>query len=119
GVAIANPNNSGATLSFSFTDRNGQTFGAGSTTVAANGQIAAFLNQAPFNAGDSVAGSFTFTASVPVSVIALRGLTNERSEFLITTLPVADLSAAASSETILFPHFADGGGWTTQILLVN
>jgi hypothetical protein len=54
-----------------------------------------------------------------VTVIALRGFTNERGEFLITTLPVADLSIAADSENILFPHFADGGGWTTQILLVN
>src|SRR5205823_4581224 len=47
------------------------------------------------------------------------GLTNERGEFLITTLPVADLSIAAAGDAILFPHFADGGGWTTQILLVN
>jgi hypothetical protein len=64
-------------------------------------------------------GSFTFASSQPVAVIALRGFTNERGEFLLTTLPVADLSVAADTEAILFPHFADGGGWTTQILLVN
>jgi hypothetical protein len=52
-------------------------------------------------------------------VIALRGLTNERSEFLITTLPVADLSITAGSDAFVFPHFADGGGWTTDLLLVN
>jgi len=44
---------------------------------------------------------------------------NERSEFLMSTLPVTDLSTAASRETIVFPHFADGGGWTTEIALVN
>src|SRR5207253_6429778 len=103
------------TLNFYFTDRNGTNFGAGSTIIDANGQIAKFLDQAPFNAGASVFGTFTFTASAPVAVIALRGLTNERGEFLITTLPVSDLSAAAPSDTILFPYFADGGGWTTQI----
>jgi hypothetical protein len=119
GVAIANPNGSPVTLSFYFTDRNGQNFGSGSTIIGVNSQIAAFLNQTPFNGGAAVFGSFTFTASAPVSVIALRGLTNERFEFLITALPVADLSAAAGTDTILFPHFADGGGWTTQILLVN
>ena len=119
GIAIANPNNQPVTVTFDFTDATGHDFGQGSTTIPANAQIATFLNQAPFNGGTSVSGTFSFTASVPVSVIALRGLTNERSEFLITTLPVADLSAAAGSDTILFPHFADGGGWTTQILLVN
>src|SRR5205807_2820413 len=48
-----------------------------------------------------------------------RGLTNERSEFLITTLPVSSLSAIPSSNVAFFPHFADGGGWTTQVVLVN
>jgi hypothetical protein len=66
-----------------------------------------------------MSGTFTFNASVPVAVIALRGLINERSEFLITTLPVADLSAPLSTGTTVFPEFADGGGWTTQIVLVN
>ena len=65
-----------------------------------------------------VLGTFTFISNVPVSVVALRGFTNERSEFLITTLPVAPLSTA-SSDTIYFPHFADGLGWTTQVILVN
>jgi hypothetical protein len=32
---------------------------------------------------------------------------------------VADLSAAASTGVLVFPHFAAGGGWTTQIVLVN
>jgi sugar lactone lactonase YvrE len=118
GLAIANPNGQAANLTFFFTDAAGNS-GNGSMTIPANGQTAAFLNQAPFNSRSPFLGSFTFNSSVPVSVIALRGLTNERSEFLITTLPVADLSAASSSNTILFPHFADGGGWTTQIVLTN
>jgi hypothetical protein len=119
GVAMANPNNQPVTISFHFTDAAGLDFGQASTMIAANGQIATFLNQAPFNGGASVAGTFSFVASLPISVIALRGLTNERSEFLITTLPVADLSATPGSDSMIFPHFADGGGWTSQLLLVN
>jgi hypothetical protein len=46
-------------------------------------------------------------------------LTNERSEFLTAALPVADLHAAISHETAVVPYFAEGHGWTTQILLVN
>ena len=37
----------------------------------------------------------------------------------MTTLPVTDLSAAPSTAPVVFPHFAAGGGWTTQIVLVN
>jgi spore coat protein CotH len=117
GLAIANPNDQAATLNFYFTDASGRDFGQGTTTIPANGQIAQFLNQAPFNSGTLASGAFTFTSSVPVAAIALRGLTNERSEFLITTLPVAPTTAQSGNVT--FPHFADGGGWTTQVVLVN
>ena len=118
GLAIANPNSGPATTTFNFTDSTGTDFGSGTTTIAAGGQIAKFLNQDPFNSGDNVNGTFTFTSDVPVSVVALRGLTNERGDFLITTLPVAAL-ATTSTATGLFPHFADRGGWATQVILVN
>ena len=118
GLAIANPNSQPATVTFYFTGSTGN-FGDGSTTIPANGQIAVFLDQPPFNGGTSLNGAFTFSSSIPVAVIALLGLTNERGEFLMTTLPVADLSAPATSATVEFPHFADGGGWTTQVVLVN
>ncbi len=54
-----------------------------------------------------------------MSVVALRGLTNERGEFLITTLPVMDLTVSTSSTGSTLPHFASGNGWTTQVVLVN
>src|SRR5262249_33377694 len=120
GLAIANPNNQAATITFNFTDTAGQSFGSGTTTVAANGQIAAFLNEAPFNGGSVVNGTFSFSSNAPIAVVALRGFTNERSEFLITTLPVSDLAAPVPpGQTILFPHFAEGGGWKTQVVLIN
>jgi hypothetical protein len=118
GIAIANPTNQTATITFFFTDSSGDS-GRNATTIAPNGQIATFLNQAPFTAPSSLTGTFTFTSNIPVSVVALRGRVNERGEFLLTTLPVTDLSAAPSAAPIVFPHFAAGGGWTTQIVLVN
>ena len=36
----------------------------------------------------------------------------------MTTLPVAPL-AVPTTATVYFPHFAAGGGWTTQVILVN
>jgi hypothetical protein len=118
GVAIANPANQTATLTFFFTDSSGD-FGRNVTTIPPNGHFAAFLNEAPFNGRSSLTGTFSFSSNIPVSVVALRGRINERSEFLMTTLPVADLSSAPSTAPVVFPHFAAGGGWTTQIVLVN
>ena len=86
--------------------------------IPANSQIAAFLDQAPFNGGSSINGTLILVSDVPVAVIALRGLTNERSEFLITTLPVSAL-AATTAETVYFSQVADGGGWSSQLILVN
>jgi hypothetical protein len=118
GIAIANPTNQTATITFFFTDSSGD-FGSNGTTIPPNGQIATFLDQAPFHGPSFLTGTFTFSSNIPVSVVALRGRINERSEFLMTTLPVTDLSAAPSTAPIVFPHFAAGAGWTTQIVLVN
>lgn len=119
GLAIVNPNSQVANVSFYFTDTTGSNFGAGSTTIPANSKIAAFLNQSPFVGRASLSGTFTFSSSVPVSAVALRGLTNERGDFLITTLPVTDLALSIATGTIIFPDFVDGAGWTTQIILIN
>ncbi len=119
GLALVNPNSSAVTLNFYFTNESGANSGSGSTTLAANSQTARFLTDPPFNSGPAGNGTFTFTSSAPVAAIAIRGLTNERGEFLMTTLPVADLSVAAGTETLVFPYFADGDGWTTQIVMVN
>jgi hypothetical protein len=118
GIAIANTNSSTATLNFFFTDATGRDLGSGTTTIPANGQVAKFLDQAPYNLAAPFQGTFSFTSSMPVAVIALRGLTNERGEFLMSTLPVIDTTSPNSGVQVL-PDYADGGGWTTQILLVN
>jgi hypothetical protein len=117
GIAIANPNDQAATISFFLTDESGQSVKSGSLALPGNGQIAAFLNESPFNIAGSFRGTLTYSSSVPVSVVALRGFTNERSEFLITTLPVSLLTALTG--IAFFPHFSDGGGWTTQFVLTN
>jgi hypothetical protein len=51
--------------------------------------------------------------------VALEGFRNERDEFLITTLPVIDTSVTPRTSPIVLPHFTDGNGWSTYILLVN
>jgi hypothetical protein len=117
GIALANENTTDAAISFYFTTGAGQDTGLGSFTLPAGHQIASFLDQPPFNAPADIVGTFTFSSSVPLGAIALRGLVNERNEFLITTLPVPPLSPMASPA--ILPHFADGGGWSTLVILTN
>jgi hypothetical protein len=121
GVAIANSHPQPATISFVLRDAlaGNAVVRQGTATIPANGQIAAFLNQAPFLAPSSMAGTFSFTSSVPVGVVALRGRTNERSEFLVTTTPVTDLSGHPAFGPVDIAHFANGDGWTTQLVLFN
>jgi hypothetical protein len=119
GLAIANPNNQAASVSFYFTNSSGTDLASGTISVPANGHIAMFLNDPAFNAVTNFQGSFTLSSTVPIAVIALRGFTNERNEFLMSTLPVADLSASPANAPAVLPHFADGAGWRTQVILVN
>jgi len=118
GIAIANPNSTPVTISFNFTAQNGNDFGQSNFTLAANAQIARFLSDARFRA-PSFAGTFTFNASAPVGVISLRTLVNTRGEFLIFTQTVTPMPDTLSTGAVLMGHFADGGGWRTQLLLVN
>jgi hypothetical protein len=118
GIAIANANDASVNLSYYFTDSNGNNFGQDTIAIPAKAQMAQFLNEAPFNSGEITSATFTFNASAPISVIALRGLVNERSEFLISTLPVTPVEVRPVQDQFL-AHFADGGGWTTQVMLIN
>src|SRR5437588_11384054 len=90
----------------------------GSLTIPANGQIAKFLNEWPFPF-KGITGLLSFTATEPVAVTVLRGFTNERSEFLVSTLPVLDPSVPASTSIAYVPHFAVNGGWRTELILIN
>ena len=118
GLALANPNDTAATIAFFFTDSDGIDSGHATFTLGPREQMAQFLDETPFNGGSAMRGTFSFTSDLPVAVIALRGFVNERSEFLMTTLPVAPL-AVPTTGPVYFPHFAAGSGWTTQVILVN
>jgi len=133
GVAMVNPNTQDATITIEIRDTAGTLLSArppitlkaiGSPCNPGAGDcnhMASFLDQAPYLVSQGFQGTVTFTSTVPISIIALRSLLNERApkDFLLTTLPVLNLAAGASSGTQVIPHFAAGGGWTTQIILLN
>jgi hypothetical protein len=120
GLAIANPNNETATINFFFTDVSGNDAGHGITTIGPNQQVARFLDEEPFKtfSGVTFQGAFSFTSDVPVGVVAIRGVLNERQDFLMSTLPVIESNVELDA-TAVAPHFVDGGGWASELLLVN
>jgi hypothetical protein len=119
---MLNPSSQSVTVSFHFTDAFGQTIGNGSFMLDANRQIAAFLDEPPFSVPGQRpaidAATFSFSSTEPIATIALRGRVNERGDFLMTTLPVVDLSRV-SSQPVVIPHFAQGDGWSADVALVN
>ena len=116
GIALSNQSTRDAVISFHFTDMFRADFGHGSFTLERAHQIAVFLDQPPFNAPSDFEGTFSFTSSVPVSVISLRCALNERGDFLFTALPVAASDGGIQG---LLPMFAAGGGWSTELILTN
>jgi hypothetical protein len=119
GIAIANPLDQDAVISYYFTDSAGNDSNRRSLTLLAKNQMAALMTDPPFNGPSKMLGTFTFSSTSPVAATALRGLTNQRGEFLVTTLPVSPVGDTFGGNGVVFPHFADGGGWTTQIVLIN
>ena len=118
GLAIVNPNPQGAQITFYVTDGNGVSSAPAALTLAANAQMARLLSEAPFSL-QNFRGTLTLNSSVPVAVIALRGRKNERGEFLLTALPVISSGDLPFFDSFVFPHFAAGDGWSTEIVLVN
>ncbi|HYR82521.1 MAG TPA: hypothetical protein VE422_00425 [Terriglobia bacterium] len=118
GIAVSNPNDQAAILSFFFTDSLGRNFGYGSTRIPARSQLARFLTENPYNGIPITDATFTFASSVPVAAVAIRGFVNERGEFLMSTLPVVSV-IASNEQPLIFPHVVNGGGWTTEIILIN
>src|SRR5438093_3477472 len=121
GMAIVNPNPKPVTITFYFTFANGNMTGQGSTVIPANSQLAAFLNEPPFNvySGFFPVGSFTFIASSPVSAIAFLRFINERNEVLLTTFQVTDLSRPPAGVQAVAHFVFFLGFWQTYLVFVN
>jgi hypothetical protein len=67
---------------------------------------------------DGFAGVLDLESSTPFVALTIRSLYNSRNDYLITAFPVADLTKPAPSP-IVFPQIADGGGYTTQFILLS
>jgi len=117
GIAFANPFESPVEISFYFTDSSGANLKQGAMILPARSQIARYLDQEPFNGDSTFEGTFTWTSRKPIGAMALREIITGDRE-LMTTLPIHD-QATPVNQMLILPHFADGGGGNTQVVLVN
>jgi hypothetical protein len=120
GIVLTNPSGRDTVVSFYFTGANGSTVKSGSYTLAANHEVATFLDQAPFNGPVVLNGTFTFkTSPGPVSAMGFRGSLNEFGDFVETSLPVTPLGQWFGAEELAFPHFVTTGSWVADVVLIN
>jgi hypothetical protein len=129
GIAAVNAGEDSASITYTLRDIQGATLATGSGTLAMGAHFAKFINQIHEVAPDFVLpenfqtatqfASLEISSDQPLSILALRMTTNQRSEALFTTTPVADLTKSLSTSPLFFPQFADGGGYTTSIVLLN
>src|SRR5262249_52878988 len=121
GLSIVNPGTAPVAVNLELTTPDGSPTGMfGSVQIAAGGQTAQFLNELFPTLPSGFKGLLRGSAPSPVTVIGLRGCLNERGEFLITTLRVANEAMAwATPSEAISPHIVSGGGYSTQFVLFS
>jgi len=82
-------------------------------------QIARFIHELVSNFPNDFQGTLELTSTAPVVVSGLRGRYNERGDFLMTTTPPRNEAAPPTNSELVFPHVVNGGGYTTQLILLG
>jgi alpha-tubulin suppressor-like RCC1 family protein len=124
GVAIVNPNSSTTTVQLNLVSLDGSFTAWNIITLAANNHVSAFVDESALMGASAASipanfqGVLTLSSNLPIAPVTLRLTTNQRGEELYSTLPVVDLNNPPTGPLYL-PQIADGGGCTTQIILIN
>ena len=120
GLAVVNPGPSGNTITMSAFELDGLTpagTGDGTLQLNGNGHKAEFVGQRIPGLAPGFRGVLEISSSTPFVPLTLRSLLNARSDFLVTTFPVADLTRSAPFPAV-FPQAADGSGYRTEFVFV-
>ena len=128
GIGIVNPNNTPTIVTMTLRKEDGSVIGSEKRiTVAGGNQTAQFIT-ALFGdrpeVPNDLTGTVVMTSTVPVSMVGLRF---RGSNF--STIPITNLSPSTAvpergvgtggSGAVVLPHFAAGGGWATELVIVN
>ncbi len=121
GLAIANVSATNAGITMNAFQSDGVT-GVGTSNgplqLPGNGHSAMFVDQFIAGLTSGFTGVLDISSTTPFAAFTVRSLYNERHDFLVTGFPIADANQIALTP-IVFPQIADGGGCTTQIILLS
>jgi len=120
GIALVNRNGTTANVNLNLVSLDGTFNQSATLSVPANGHVAKYLEQL-FPQGAIPAefrGVLTMGSNVPIAPVTLRLTANQRGDQILSTLPVADLNNLPTGALIL-SQVVNGGGYTTQIILIN
>jgi hypothetical protein len=126
GIAVVNPSSATANVTYTLRGVDGSVLATGHGTLAAGTHSAKFIDQLKDIAPDFVLpsgfagiGSLDIASDQSLCVLTLRLTINQNGETIMTSIPTTDLQKSLSTRTVYFPQVADGGGFTTTIVLMN
>ncbi|MGB7622245.1 MAG: VCBS repeat-containing protein [Terriglobia bacterium] len=129
GFAMVNRGDRAASIYYALRNIKGELLASGMGTLPVNAHRALFIDQLgdlapgfvlpPDFAAATQNGSLDIMSDQPLAVLGLRLTSNQRGETLITSTPVADVSRTPMTDMLFFPHFVDGGGYRTKLVLLN
>lgn len=121
GIAIANLSSTAASITIKAFQNDGTTqvgTNLGPLVLPASGRDAKFVDQFISGLPTGFTGVMEISSTTSFAALALRSLMNERNDFLMTTFPVANAKRPPIAP-LVFPQFADGGGYATEFILIS
>jgi alpha-tubulin suppressor-like RCC1 family protein len=120
GVGIVNPSSNPITLNVQLNNPQGSVTSCPGLTIPAGGHLAAFASQlCQGSISNPFLGTLTLTSSTPFAATNLQMAKNSHEEPLYNSLPVAIPNAPPNGNRLYFSQFVDGGGFRTELLLMN
>ncbi|MBI4474827.1 MAG: hypothetical protein HY646_19300, partial [Acidobacteria bacterium] len=129
--AIVNPNDTNVNVALTLRNNTGTQLASTTVTVPARNHTAKFVtdlfaNQSsvPSELTGTLAIASAGSSALPVSVIGLRFRGSNFSTLPVTNLapssgPIPTIGSAGGAGAVLLPQFAAGGGWATEIVMMN
>jgi hypothetical protein len=121
GLALGNPSQAPLTITLTAYQTDGTTRAGtslGPISLGSKGHTATFVEQRITGLPAGFRGVLDISGDSPFAALTIRSLVNERGDFLLTTFPIADMNKTAPVP-IIFPQIADGGGFTTEFILLG
>ncbi len=119
GVALVNGSVQPASVNLILRNSLGAEVNRASLRLNPGQHIAQFVSEMFSPKPTGLYGSLTFESDQALYSIALRQSANYSLEPVYSTLSVANLDAAPASASTVIPHIAIGGGYATEVVLVN